>query len=204
VARLSTLTRCPWARGAWLEPYHDREWGVPRHDDRAHLEALLLDGAQAGLSWELILKRRDAYRQALWDFDPRPLAEAPLEMVDVWMTTPGLIHHRGKLASVIHNARAFAAVQAEWGSFDQYVWSWVGGRPVVHNWERPDQVPATDALARAVSRDLVRRGFRFAGPVVVYSYLQGVGVVMDHLVGCYRHAALRRAAEGGEPHGVPV
>ena len=187
--------RCPWGRGSWLGPYHDAEWGVPRHDDRDHLEALILDGAQAGLSWELILKRREAYREALWNFDPERLAEADPEMVDQLMEAPGLIRHRGKLHAALSNARAFRAVQGEWGSLDRYIWSWVEGRPVIHRYERAEDVPPTDDLGRAVSRDLRRRGFRFVGPIICYSYLQGVGIVMDHLLTCYRHHELSGAGD---------
>ena len=182
--------RCRWASGPWLTPYHDEEWGVPVHDDRHHFEHLVLEGAQAGLSWLTILKRRDAYRRAFRGFDPAIVAGfGPAEVREL-MDDPGLIRNRRKIESAVTNAAAVCELQSRAGSFDDFLWERVGGRPVVNSWRRVEDVPAATPLSESLSRDLRRLGFRFVGPIVCYSHLQSVGIVMDHLTTCFRHAEL--------------
>lgn len=188
--------RCPWATGPWLTPYHDREWGVPVHDDRHHFEHLVLEGAQAGLSWLTILKRRDAYRRAFQDFDPAVVARFGEREVRVLMEDAGIIRNRRKIESAIANAAAVCELQERTGSFNDYLWERVGGRPVVNSWSRLEDVPAATPLSEALSRDLRRLGFRFVGPIVCYSHLQSVGIVMDHLTTCFRHAELAGSRSG--------
>jgi DNA-3-methyladenine glycosylase I len=173
-----------------MVPYHDSEWGVPVHDDRTHFEFLVLEGAQAGLSWLTILKRRDGYRRAFAGFDPVKVARFTPARVEKLLADPGIIRNRAKVEATVRNARAFLAVQKEFGSFDTYLWGFVGGHPVVNRWRRTDQIPATSATSEAVSADLRRRGFGFIGPTVCYAHLQAVGVINDHLVGCFRYAEL--------------
>ncbi|MGP0030391.1 MAG: DNA-3-methyladenine glycosylase I [Acidimicrobiales bacterium] len=182
--------RCAWATGPWNIPYHDAEWGVPVHDDRTHFEFLVLEGAQAGLSWLTVLKKRDAYRRAFAGFDPGRVARFTPARVERLLSDPGIIRNRAKVESTVRNARAFLAVQEEFGSFDDYLWRFVDGRPTVNRWRRLAQVPATTPLSEAVSADLRRRDFRFVGPTVCYSHLQAAGLVNDHLVGCFRYAEL--------------
>ena len=183
-------TRCPWARGPWLIPYHDHEWGVPIHDDRRHLELLILEGAQAGLSWLTVLKRRDGYRRAFGDFDPARVASFDAARIDLLLTDEGLIRHRQKIESAVGNARALRWIQAEYGSFDQFIWGFVAGRPVVTGWTAAEQVPSATPLACQVSSELKSRGFRFLGPTICYSYLQAAGLVVDHLASCFRFGDL--------------
>lgn len=182
--------RCPWATGPWLTPYHDEEWGVPVHDDRHHFEHLVLEGAQAGLSWLTILKRRDAYRRAFAGFDPVTVAGFGPAEVGELMADPRIIRNRRKIESAIANAVAVCNLQASAGSFDDYLWERVGGRPLVNTWRRAEDVPAATPMSEALSRDLRRLGFRFVGPIVCYSHLQSVGIVMDHLTCCFRHPEL--------------
>jgi len=184
------IERCRWATGEWLAPYHDTEWGVPVHDDRRHFEFLVLEGAQAGLSWLTVLRRREGYRRAFADFDPEVVAGFGPDRVARLVEDPGIIRHRGKIESTVSNASAFLAVQAEFGSYDDYLWSFVDGQPVVGGWSRMDQVPAVTPLAQAVSADLKRRGLRFVGPTICYAYLQATGLVMDHLTSCFRYPEL--------------
>ena len=182
--------RCGWATGPWLAPYHDEEWGVPVHDDRRHFELLVLEGAQAGLSWLTVLKRRDGYRQAFADFDPAKVARFTEKKAESLMGDPGIIRHRQKIHATIGNAGHFLAVQEELGSFDDYLWGFVDGQPVVNRWPAIGQVPATSALSDAVSADLRRRGFRFVGSTICYAYLQAAGIVNDHLTTCFRYDEL--------------
>lgn len=188
--------RCAWATGPWLTPYHDEEWAVPVHDDRSHFEHLSLEGAQAGLSWLAILRRRDAYRRAFAGFDPAVVAGFGPSDVERLLEDPGIIRNRRKIESVIANAAIVLELASEHGSFAAYLWDRVDGRPVVNRWRDVTDVPARTPLSEALSADLRRRGFRFVGPVVCYSHLQATGLVMDHLVGCFRHAEL---AGGGAP-----
>lgn len=162
------------------------EWGVPVHDDHRHFELLTLEGAQAGLSWLTVLKRRDRYRQAFADFDPQQVARFGAGRVERLLTDPGIIRHRQKVASAVGNAAALLRIQQELGSFDQYIWGLVGGRPIVNGWSSPEQVPAASPLAAEVSLELRNRGFGFVGKTICYSYLQAAGLVQDHLTWCFR------------------
>jgi DNA-3-methyladenine glycosylase I len=182
--------RCHWANGPWLVPYHDTEWGVPVHDDRTHFEFLVLEGAQAGLSWLTILKRRDGYRRCFADFDAEKVARFTPKRMEKLLLDPGIIRNRAKVEATVRNARAFLAVQEEFGSFDNYIWDFVGGAPKVNKWRRIDQLPAVTPLSEAVSADLRKRDFRFVGPTVCYAHLQATGVINDHLVTCFRYGEL--------------
>lgn len=175
--------------------YHDEEWGVPVHDDRRHFEFLILEGAQAGLSWRTVLHRREGYRRAFADFDPERVARFTPRRVEALLADPGIIRNRLKVESAVGNARAFLQVRDEFGSFSAYVWAFVDGRPVRNRWRRQEEVPATSPVSDALSRDLKRRGFRFVGSTIVYAHLQATGLVNDHLVGCFRHRECRPARE---------
>jgi DNA-3-methyladenine glycosylase I len=183
-------SRCTWATGPWLVPYHDEEWGVPVHDDRTHFEFLVLEGAQAGLSWSTILKRREGYRRVFADFDPKAVARFTPARLESILGDASIIRNRRKVESVVGNARAFLHVQKERGSFDDYLWNFVGGQPTINRWKSIAQVPATTPLSDTVSADLRRRGFRFVGPTICYAHLQAVGLVNDHLTSCFRYQEL--------------
>ena len=170
--------------------YHDDEWGVPSHEDRTLFEFLILEGAQAGLSWRSVLTRRDGYRRAFAGFDPVRVAGIGVAEQERLLGDPGIIRNRAKVASTVTNAAAFLQVVQEHGSFAAYLWDRVDGRPVRNHWHELAQVPVTSPLAAELSTDLRRRGFSFVGPTIVYAYLQATGVVMDHLTGCFRHAEL--------------
>lgn len=172
--------------------YHDLEWGVPLHDDRALFELLTLEGAQAGLSWSTILRKRQGYRAAFAGFDPVRVARFTPAIVDRLLGDAGIVRHRGKIEATIGNARAFLAVQGECGSFDAYLWRFVSGRPVQNAWSASKQVPAASELSTRLSRDLVARGFRFVGPTICYAFMQASGMVNDHLTSCFRHREVRR------------
>lgn len=182
--------RCHWASGPWNVPYHDTEWGAPVHNDRTHFEFLVLEGAQAGLSWLTILKKRDGYRRLFADFDAEKVARFTPKRIEKILLDPGIIRNRAKVEATVRNARAFVTVQEEFGTFDNYIWEFVGGRPKVNKWRRIEQIPATTPLSEAVSADLRQRDFRFVGPTVCYSHLQATGLVNDHLVSCFRYAEL--------------
>jgi DNA-3-methyladenine glycosylase I len=184
--------RCAWARTALSIPYHDEEWGVPVHDDRLHFEFLVLEGAQAGLSWETVLRKRVRYREVFAGFDPAKVARYTAAKVARLLEDPGIIRNRLKVASTVTNAQAFLRVQAEFGSFDAYVWRFVGGRPKVNRWKALRQIPPRTAESDALSKDLVARGFRFVGSTIVYAHMQATGMVNDHLVGCPRWRAVQR------------
>jgi DNA-3-methyladenine glycosylase I len=187
-------TRCDWAGSdPAMVAYHDTEWGVPVHDDPTHFEFLVLEGAQAGLSWSTILKRRDGYRRAFAGFDAAKVARFTPARVEKLLADPGIIRNRAKVEATVRNARAFLEVQEEFGSFDTYIWGFVGGRPLVNKWRRVAQLPAVSAQSEAFSADLRRRGFGFVGPTVCYAHLQASGLVNDHLVGCFRYAELTGA-----------
>lgn len=171
--------------------YHDREWGVPVHDDRTHFEFLLLEGAQAGLSWAIVLKKREGYRRAFSEFDPEKVARYTEKRIETLMLDPGIVRNRLKLASAVRNARAFLELQRERGSFDAYCWDFVGGRPTVNPWTT-SRIPATSPESDALSKDLKRRGFNFVGSTVIYAYMQAVGLVNDHAPDCFRYRELRR------------
>ena len=177
--------RCPWARRAGPEQaYHDTEWGVPSHDDRHLFELLLLEGAQAGLSWSTILAKRERYRAVLDGFDPEVVARYDEAKLEALLADPGIVRNRLKVRSTVRNARAFLGVREAAGSFDAYLWDWVDGTPVVTRRPPGEPLPATSGLADRLSRDLKRRDFTFVGPTIVYAYLQAVGVVDDHVAGC--------------------
>ena len=180
-----TDTRCPWARRPGPEQdYHDAEWGVPSHDDRHLFELLVLEGAQAGLSWSTVLAKREHYRAVFDGFDPAPIATYDEARLEALLVDPGIVRNRLKVYGTVRNARAFLAVQEECGSFDAYLWDWVDGAPVVTRRAAADGLPATTALSERISKDLKRRDFTFVGPTIVYAYLQAVGVVDDHVAGC--------------------
>ena len=185
---MSTM-RCPWCGDdpAYVG-YHDVEWGVPVRDDRTLFEFLTLEGAQAGLSWLTILRKRAGYRAAFEGFDPGRVARFDDRTVGALLSNPGIVRNRLKIESTIRNARSFLAVQEEHGSFARYIWSFVDDRPIQNSWTSMSQLPSTTPLAERISRDLVRRGFRFVGPTIVYAHMQATGMVNDHLVSCFRHA----------------
>ena len=188
--------RCAWARGALEIRYHDREWGVPLHHDRRLFELLILEGAQAGLSWSTILKKRPAYRKAFDRFDPARIARYTTGRVRRLMNDAGIVRNRAKIEATIGNARAFLTVRREHRTFDRYVWQFVGGRPVQNAWRRLGQGPTETDASRAMSRDLVRRGFRFVGPTICYAFMQATGMVNDHTRDCFRWREVRRRARG--------
>jgi DNA-3-methyladenine glycosylase I len=182
------MPRCPWAASEPNITYHDEEWGVPVHDDRKLFEFLILEGAQAGLSWTTILKKRENYRRAFDGFRPEKIARYGSRGVKRLMNDAGIVRNRLKIAATIQNAKAFLAVQKEFGSFDAYLWSFVGGKPKQNDWRSMKQVPARTAESDAMSRDLLRRGFKFVGSTICYALMQAVGMVNDHLLNCPRHA----------------
>ncbi len=173
-------------------PYHDEEWGVPVHDDRRQFEFLLLEGAQAGLSWSTILNKREGYREAFAEFDAAKVARFNKRTVERLMKFPGIVRNRLKIESAITNARCFLAVQEETGSFDRYLWSFVGGKPIVNRWTDMKQLPATSPESDALSKDLKKRGFKFVGSTIMYAHMQATGMINDHLVSCFRHKACAR------------
>lgn len=185
--------RCGWARTDLSIPYHDEEWGVPVHDDRRHFEFLVLEGAQAGLSWETVLKKRERYREVFDGFDPEKVARYTAARIARLLRDPGIIRNRLKVRSAVSNARAFLNVQEEFGSFDAYVWRFVGGRPRVNRWTALREIPAKTAESDALSRDLVARGFRFVGPTIIYAHMQATGMVNDHTIDCLRWRSVQRA-----------
>ena len=185
---MSSRQRCTWCAGSDLQTaYHDREWGVPVHDDRKLFEFLVLEGAQAGLSWDTILKKRENYRRAFAGFDPRKVARFDRAKRAALMKNPGIVRNRLKIESAVTNAQAFLAVQREFGSFDRYVWRFVGGKPLRNRRRTMKDVPASTPESDAMSRDLKQRGFRFVGSTICYAFMQATGMVDDHLVSCYRH-----------------
>jgi len=188
--------RCPWARNDLYIRYHDAEWGVPVHDDRLLFEFLILEGAQAGLSWETILKKRDNYRTAFDHFDPAVVARYGQRKRKSLLANEGIVRNRLKIESAIENARVFLAVQNELGTFDKYIWQFVGHEPKQNTWKSFKQVPAKTAESDAMSKDLRRRGFKFVGSTICYAFMQAVGMVNDHLVECFRHALV--SGERGE------
>ena len=171
--------------------YHDREWGVPVHDDRKHFEFLVLEAAQAGLSWAIVLKKREGYRRAFSEFDPHKVARYTEKKIEALVADPGIVRNRMKIEASVKNARAFLAVQAEFGSFDAYCWRFVDGRPQVNRRRLSREIPATSPESDAFSKDLKQRGFSFVGSTVIYAHMQAVGMVNDHLVSCFRHRQLR-------------
>lgn len=182
--------RCPWCGTDPLYvAYHDQEWGVPCHDDRKLFEFLLLEGAQAGLSWITILRKREAYRRAFHDFDPERIARYDDSELKRLMGDAGIVRNRLKILAAINNARRFLETRSAFGSFDGYLWRFVDGKPLRNCWQTMDDVPAETDLSRALSRDLLARGYKFVGPTIMYAFMQAVGLVDDHLVSCHRHGA---------------
>ena len=172
--------------------YHDREWGVPVHDDRTHFEFLLLEGAQAGLSWSTILRKREAYRRAFSEFDPHKVARYTEKKIQSLVADPGIVRNRMKIEAAVKNARAFLAIQEEFGSFDAYCWPFVGGKPLLNRRTLSREIPATSPESDAFSKDLKRRGFGFVGSTIIYAHMQAVGMVNDHLVDCFRYRQVAR------------
>ncbi|HYL68947.1 MAG TPA: DNA-3-methyladenine glycosylase I [Candidatus Limnocylindria bacterium] len=178
--------RCRWAKSPLMIAYHDKEWGAPVHDDRRLFEFLILEGAQAGLSWEIILNKRENYRRAFDRFDPRKVARYDRRKVRELLANTGIVRNRLKIAAAISNAEAFLEVQKEFGSFDRYIWQFVGGRPKKLDWDKSPRVPASTPESDAVSKDLKRRGFRFVGSTICYAFMQATGMVNDHALDCFR------------------
>jgi DNA-3-methyladenine glycosylase I len=189
-----TKKRCSWVGvdDRLMLQYHDREWGVPVHDDRKHFEFLVLEGAQAGLSWTIVLKKREGYRRAFDGFDPEKVARFSARRIEKLALDSGIIRNRMKIAAAVRNARAFLKIQEALGSFDSYGWRFVDGRPKLNRWKTTRQIPATSAESDAFSKDLKHRGFSFVGSTVMYAHMQAVGMVNDHLVDCFRYRELRQ------------
>jgi DNA-3-methyladenine glycosylase I len=184
--------RCPWARTELEIAYHDLEWGVPQHDDRVLFEFLILEGAQAGLSWSTILGKRDAYRRAFSQFHPARVAGYDSRRVKELLADSGIVRNRLKITAAVANAKAYLAVQKEYGSFNAYIWQFVGGQPVTNARRSMTQVPARTPASDKMSKDLLQRGFKFVGPTICYAFMQAVGMVNDHLVGCFRYAEVTK------------
>ena len=192
------MHRCPWPKSELDIAYHDTEWGVPQHDDRGLFEFLILEGAQAGLSWSTILKKRENYRVALDHFDANRIACYDQRKVAALLANPGIVRNRLKIAATIQNAKSFLAVQREFGSFDQYLWQFVGGRPIQNARRTMKEVPAHTSESDALSKDLLKRGFKFVGSTICYAWMQAVGMVNDHLVDCFRHDEIARTQRGSK------
>ena len=175
------------------QDYHDKEWGVPIHNDRVHFEFLILEGAQAGLSWETILKKRDNYQRVFANFDARKVAKFDKRKYDQLLKNPGIVRNRLKIKSTIENAKKFLEIQKEFGSFDKYVWQFVGGKPIVAKRQKMSDIPAKTKEAENLSKDLKKRGFNFVGPTIIYAYMQATGLVNDHTVNCFRYNELSKA-----------
>jgi DNA-3-methyladenine glycosylase I len=185
--QIDRIVRCDWAQSEPNIAYHDKEWGVPQHDDRVLFEFLILEGAQAGLSWTTILNKREHYRRAFDDFEPVRIARYGDAKLSRLLDDSGIVRNRAKIAAAVENAKAFLAVQKEFKSFDAYVWQFVGGRPIQNAWRSRRTVPARTPESEKMSKDLLKRGFRFVGPTICYAFMQAVGLVNDHIVSCYRH-----------------
>jgi DNA-3-methyladenine glycosylase I len=187
---MSNATRCQWAAGSdeLMVAYHDEEWGVPSHDDVHLFEMLTLEGAQAGLSWSTILRKRDGYRQAFAGFDPAVVARFGAKDVERLLADPGIVRNRLKVESTVNNAARVLEVQELMGSLDAYLWRFVGGEPVINRWRTMSEIPAETELSKAISKDLKKRGFRFVGPTGIYAFMQSVGMVDDHTIDCFRYS----------------
>jgi len=179
--------RCSWAKGELYEKYHDTEWGVPVHDDRRFFEFLILEGAQAGLSWITILKKRENYRRLFAEFDPQKVARFNAAKIEKLLTDPGIVRNRLKVNATVLNAKAFLKIQEEFGSFDRYIWQFVGGKPVRNKWSSLRELPARSPISDAMSKDLLKRGFKFVGSTICYAFMQATGLVNDHTSDCFRH-----------------
>ncbi len=185
--------RCSWCLGfdQYIQ-YHDREWGVPVHDDRVHFEFLILEGAQAGLSWSMILKKREGYRKSFADFDPAKVARFTSSKIEKLLQNPGIVRNKLKVNAAVNNAKRFLEVQKEFGSFDHYIWGFVNGKPIVNSWRSMKKVPATSRESDALSKDLIQRGFKFVGSTVIYAHMQACGLVNDHMVDCFRYQEVKK------------
>jgi len=183
------VKRCKWSEGVSLDyiEYHDREWGVPVYDDRKQFEFLILEGAQAGLSWSTILNKREGYRKAFADFDPVKVARFTEKRIEKLLQDPAIVRNKLKVRSAVSNAKAFLAVQKEFGSFSDYIWEFVGGKPIQNRFRKDSDVPATSAESDALSKDLKKRGFKFVGSTIIYAHMQATGMVNDHVTGCFRY-----------------
>ncbi len=183
-------SRCDWAEGQFEEyiTYHDEEWGVPVHDDKTHFEFLILEGAQAGLSWATVLKKREGYRRAFADFDVEKVAAYNEAQIQELILNPEIIRNKLKIRGSVLNAKQFIEVQKEFGTFDNYIWSFVNGKPIINHWKKMENCPATTKESDALSKDLKKRGFKFVGSTIIYAHMQACGLVNDHLVSCFRHA----------------
>ncbi len=184
------MTRCGWAKNELSITYHDTEWGVPQHDDRALFEFLILEGAQAGLSWETILRKRDHYRKVFDNFDPAKVAVYDAAKIAALLHDAGIVRNRLKVASAVRNAQLFLGIQKEFGSFDAYLWRFVGGKPKQNRWTATAELPATSPESDVLSKDLARRGFKFIGSTICYAYMQATGMVNDHQTDCFRYKSL--------------
>ena len=189
---MKEIIRCPWPKAELDIYYHDTEWGVPQHDDRVLFEFLILEGAQAGLSWSTILKKRENYRAAFDQFDAQRIAKYDERKVAKLLADPGIVRNKLKVASTIRNAKAFLAVQKEFGSFDRYLWQFVGGKPKQNAWRSMNEVPAHTPESDAMSKDLLKRGFKFVGSTICYALMQATGMVNDHTVDCFRHKQVEK------------
>jgi DNA-3-methyladenine glycosylase I len=186
--------RCPWClKFDQYIQYHDEEWGVPVHDDLTHFEFLILEGAQAGLSWSMILKKREGYRELFANFDPQKVARFTEARVEKILENPAIVRNRLKVFAAVNNAKRFLEVQKEFGSFDQYIWGFVNHKPIVNKWKSLKEIPATTAESDALSKDLSKRGFKFVGSTVMYAHMQACGLVNDHLVDCFRYKQVKKA-----------
>jgi DNA-3-methyladenine glycosylase I len=189
---MKELVRCPWCLGFdQYMTYHDEEWGVPVHDDKTHFEFLILEGAQAGLSWSTILKKREGYRKNFADFDPNKVARFSDKKLEKILLDPSIVRNRLKVFAAVTNAKQFLKVQEEFGSFDKYIWGFVGGKPIVNKRKTMKEVPATTSESDALSKDLIKRGFKFVGSTVIYAHMQACGLVNDHLIECHRYKAVK-------------
>lgn len=182
------IRRCSWpgADEIYID-YHDKEWGVPVHDDRKHFEFIILDGAQAGLSWITILKKRKNYREAFDNFDPEKVAKYDEKKIKELMQNKGIVRNKGKIEAAVYNAKAFLEIQREFGSFDKYIWQFVGGKTIKNSWKSEAEIPTKTPESEAMSKDLKKRGFKFVGPTICYAYMQAAGMVNDHIVDCFRY-----------------
>ncbi len=191
------MKRCDWANKSELEQsYHDKEWGVPIHDDRSLFEFLILEGAQAGLSWSTILRKREGYRKAFDNFDARKISRYSKTDLSRLLANPEVIRNKLKIEATIANARTFLQVQEQFGSFDNYIWQFVSGRPIQNSWKKMTDIPSSSPESEAMSKDLRKRGFKFVGSTICYAFMQAVGMVNDHIVGCFRHKELKEKARG--------
>ena len=192
------IIRCSWPHNDLSIRYHDEQWGVPSHDDHRLFEFLILEGAQAGLSWDTILRKRENYRAALSGFDPKRVARYDSRKRQSLMRNPGIVRNRLKISSTVQNAKAFLKVQEEFGSFDRYIWQFVGGKPVLNRWRAAQGVPAKTPQSDAMSKDLKKRGFKFVGSTICYAFMQAVGMVNDHSVECFRYRQVGRRNQRGD------